>query len=182
MWVDSDSDEGAWSGGGGGGGGGDGSREGGTFADPLLGSAAVGEGRRGSVGVGPALQSYMRNIHVPALNIPAVKVAVLALFAAAFLLSCAALPHLRRGLDQSVALPQDSYLQAYYSDVLSLLRVGPPVMFVVRDLNVSSDAGAVCSVAGCDSDSLLNQVRRARVEGGGGAHASGGFMLACMHA
>lgn len=35
-------------------------------------------------------------------------------------------------------------------------------MFVVRDLNVSEaapDVGRVCSVAGCDPDSLLNQVR-----------------------
>lgn len=36
-------------------------------------------------------------------------------------------------------------------------------MFVVRDLNVSEvapDVGRVCSVAGCDPDSLLNQVGR----------------------
>jgi hypothetical protein len=134
-----------------------------------------------------------------------------------------------RGLDQSVALPRDSYLQPYYADVMRLLRwgdgrrargagkeqrggssctraaeatpwwqqprtnracaagaggnnpcaprqllpqpcpppplparrVGPPVMFVVQDLNVSAaapDVAAVCSVAGCDADSLLNQV------------------------
>lgn len=34
-------------------------------------------------------------------------------------------------------------------------------MFVVQDLNVSEaapDVGRVCSVAGCDPDSLLNQV------------------------
>ena len=46
-------------------------------------------------------------------------------------------PAPRRGLDQSVALPGDSYLQQYYADVLSALRVGPPVMLVVRGLNVS---------------------------------------------
>lgn len=69
--------------------------------------------------------------------------------------------HHRRGLDQSVALPRDSYLQRYYSDVMSSLRVGPPLMLVVRGLNVSSDApdvAAVCSVAGCRKDSLLSQV------------------------
>ena len=42
-------------------------------------------------------------------------------------------------------------------------RVGPPVMFVVQGLNVSEgapDVGRVCSVAGCDPDSLLNQASR----------------------
>lgn len=40
--------------------------------------------------------------------------------------------------------------------------VGPPVMFVVNDLNVSEaapDVNHICSVAGCDQDSLLNQAR-----------------------
>lgn len=81
-----------------------------------------------------------------------------------FLLSCALLPRLERGLDQSVALPRDSYLQRYYADVFDCLRVGPPVMFVVQGLNVSEgapDVGRVCSVAGCDPDSLLNQVAQA---------------------
>lgn len=66
-----------------------------------------------------------------------------------------------RGLDQSVALPRDSYLQRYYSDVMSELRVGPPALLVVEGLNVSEAShgvSAVCSVAGCDKDSLLNQV------------------------
>ena len=46
----------------------------------------------------------------------------------------------------------------------SCCRVGPPVMFVVQGLNVSEaspDVGSVCSVAGCDADSLLNQVAQA---------------------
>ncbi|EFN58463.1 hypothetical protein CHLNCDRAFT_6284, partial [Chlorella variabilis] len=110
------------------------------------------------VGVSSALRSYMRRVHAPLLARPAVKAAVLALFGGMFLLSCALLPRLERGLDQSVALPRDSYLQRYYADV-----VGPPVMFVVQGLNVSEgapDVGRVCSVAGCDPDSLLNQASR----------------------
>lgn len=60
-----------------------------------------------------------------------------------------------------MALPRDSYLQQYYSDVLSVLRVGPPLMLVVRDMNLSAqapDVNRVCAVAGCDRDSLMNQV------------------------
>ena len=66
-----------------------------------------------------------------------------------------------RGLDQRVALPRDSYLQAYFGDVTGVLRVGPPLFLVVRDLNLSTaapDVDRVCSVAGCDDGSLVNQV------------------------
>ena len=51
--------------------------------------------------------------------------------------------------------------QAYYSDLLSQLRVGPPLFLVVRGLNVtpeSHDINNVCSVSGCSTNSLLNQV------------------------
>ncbi|PRW56197.1 Niemann-Pick C1 [Chlorella sorokiniana] len=116
------------------------------------------------VGVSQALRTYMRRVHAPLLRRPAVKAAVLAVFGGIFLLSCACLPRLERGLEQSVALPRDSYLQHYYDDVFASLRVGPPVMFVVQDLNVSEaapDVSRVCSVAGCDPDSLLNQIAAA---------------------
>jgi hypothetical protein len=69
-----------------------------------------------------------------------------------------------RGLEQQVALPQDSYLQPYFRDVLSVMRVGPPLMLVVGSLNVSRAAGdvdRVCSISGCRDDSLLNQARDA---------------------
>lgn len=91
-----------------------------------------------------------------------------------------------RGLDQRIALPQDSYLQQYFSDVASLLRVGPPVSFVVKNINITStsyiqrhgtssntimnknntpldddgldDVDKICSIAGCNEDSLLNRI------------------------
>lgn len=84
-----------------------------------------------------------------------------------------------RGLDQSVALPRDSYLQRYYADVMASLRVGPPAMLVVQRLNVSEaapDVDAVCSVAGCDQDSLLNQVW---VKVAGGGRRAGLWVDAC---
>lgn len=31
-----------------------------------------------------------------------------------------------------MALPRDSYLQDYFADVTSVMRVGPPLFFVVR--------------------------------------------------
>jgi hypothetical protein len=97
----------------------------------------------------------------------------------ALFLSAAAIPRLAPGLDQAVALPRDSYLQPYYREVQSTLRVGPPLYFVVEGLNVTAPGGgsgggsgsggsgadalatgldAVCSVAGCRKDSLTSRV------------------------
>ncbi len=67
-----------------------------------------------------------------------------------------------RGLEQETALPRDSYLQPYYADVYGQLRVGPPLLFVLRGLNLSRgapDVDAVCSTSGCDDGSFLNQVQ-----------------------
>ena len=49
-----------------------------------------------------------------------------------------------------------------FRDVLRDLRVGPPLLVMVNNLNISRDApdiNRVCSVSGCDTNSLLNQVR-----------------------
>ncbi|KAF5832735.1 hypothetical protein DUNSADRAFT_11285 [Dunaliella salina] len=79
-------------------------------------------------------------------------------------LSLAAAPRLSIGLDQAVALPGDSYLQSYFRDLASSIRVGPPLFFVVEDLNVSvssPDVNSVCAIAGCAPNSLLSQVASA---------------------
>lgn len=48
-------------------------------------------------------------------------------------------------------------------DVLRYARVGPPVMYVVQDLELDSRAAvdAVCGSAGCDDDSLVSRVAAA---------------------
>jgi len=114
----------------------------------------------GGWGVGPLLRWYMQRLHAPFLSNPWVKGIVILIFSGLTLFSCAMLPRLEKGLDQRVALPQDSYLQNYFSDVTTLLRVGPPVSFVVENLNISHsrEINKICSVAGCDDDSLLNRI------------------------
>eukprot|EP00798_Chlamydomonas_sp_ICE-L_P025323 gene25324-10978_t len=50
------------------------------------------------------------------------------------------------------------------SDVLDVLRVGPPLMVVVNGIDISHtshDVNLVCSVAGCDENSLLSQISAA---------------------
>jgi Niemann-Pick C1 protein len=63
------------------------------------------------------------------------------------------------GLDQATAVPTDSYLQPYFADLTTTLRVGPPVYFVVRpsektDFSVPPHQNLICGVSHCDEDSL----------------------------
>jgi Niemann-Pick C1 protein len=110
------------------------------------------------------LQKYMARVHAPALMKRGAQGIVLAVFITTFLTSFAMQFRVSRGLEQQVALPRDSYLQHYFADVTSVMRVGPPLFFVVQGLNMSRhapDVNRVCSIAGCDDTSLLNQIERA---------------------
>ena len=69
------------------------------------------------------------------------------------------IPQIEMGLDQSVALPQDSYLIPYFVDQTELLEVGPPVYFVVRGGNATALEGKtqLCySYRECLEDSVSN--------------------------
>lgn len=110
------------------------------------------------------LQTYMERVHAPAVTSRGGQLAVLLLFTTTFFLSLCALPRLSVGLDQSVALPRDSYLQDYYTTLLTQLRVGPPLYIVLRNLSVDpqqKQIDKVCAVAGCRTDSLMNKVSAA---------------------
>lgn len=66
-----------------------------------------------------------------------------------------------RGLEQQVALPRDSYLQGYFTDLYDVLRVGPPLYFVVPHIHMDPqepDINAICSVGGCNDASFVNEV------------------------
>ena len=62
-----------------------------------------------------------------------------------------------------MALPRDSYLQEYFTDLYDVLRVGPPLYFVVPHIQMDPaepDINMVCSVGGCDDASFVNEVHR----------------------
>ncbi len=66
-----------------------------------------------------------------------------------------------RGLEQQVALPRDSYLQDYFTDLYGVLRVGPPLYFVVPNIHMDPqdpDINMICSVGGCNDTSFVNEV------------------------
>ncbi|KAK3010810.1 hypothetical protein RJ639_011494, partial [Escallonia herrerae] len=110
------------------------------------------------------LGRYMEEIHARILDFWGVKVVVVAVFVAFFLASIALCTRIEPGLEQQIALPRDSYLQGYFNNVSEYLRVGPPLYFVVKDYNYSSESrntNQLCSISHCDSNSLLNEISRA---------------------
>eukprot|EP01018_Ginkgo_biloba_P029410 Gb_36406 [translate_table: standard] len=110
------------------------------------------------------LVRYMKDIHAPALSIPAVKVTTFVVFIGFVLASIALSTRLQPGLEQQVVLPRDSYLQGYFNNISEYLRVGPPLYIVVNNYNYSlqsNDTNLLCSISQCESNSLLNEISRA---------------------
>ncbi|MED6106320.1 NPC intracellular cholesterol transporter 1 [Stylosanthes scabra] len=106
------------------------------------------------------LTRYMKEVHAPFLGLWGVKVLVIAVFVAFTLASIAVCTRIEPGLEQQIALPRDSYLQGYFSNISEYLRVGPPLYFVVKDYNYSLESkhtNQLCSISQCDSNSLLNE-------------------------
>ncbi|KAI4388512.1 hypothetical protein MLD38_000833 [Melastoma candidum] len=110
------------------------------------------------------LARYMKNVHAPILSRWGVKMAVVSIFVA-FSVACIALcARVEPGLEQKIVLPRDSYLQGYFDSVAEYLRIGPPVYFVVKNYNYSSESNQtnlLCSINQCDSNSLVNEISRA---------------------
>lgn len=90
---------------------------------------------------------------------------ILAFFISWAMLSLVFLPEIQLGLDQTLAVPKNSYLVDYFSDVYEHLNVGPPVYFVVKDLDLRerSNQQKVCGkFTTCNDDSLANVLEKER--------------------
>ncbi|KAG4161988.1 hypothetical protein ERO13_D01G090000v2 [Gossypium hirsutum] len=128
-------------------------------------SSTYAESEKGIGGRKPGLLAqYMKEVHAPILNLWGVKIIVVAVFVAFALASIALSTRIEPGLEQKIVLPQDSYLQGYFNNVSEYLRIGPPLYFVVKNYNYSSesiDTNKLCSISQCNSDSLLNEIARA---------------------
>ncbi|KAG0727530.1 NPC intracellular cholesterol transporter 1 [Chionoecetes opilio] len=78
--------------------------------------------------------------------------------------TCGALasaPHIEIGLDQNLAMPEDSFVTKYFKYLNDYLSVGPPVYFVIKEgFNFTDydEQNLVCEVYGCKDDSILQQI------------------------
>ncbi|CAJ1973140.1 unnamed protein product [Sphenostylis stenocarpa] len=124
-------------------------------ADPHIG---IGQRKPG------LLARYMKEVHAPILSIWGVKIVVIAVFVGFAFASIALSTRVEPGLEQEIVLPRDSYLQGYFKNVSEYLRIGPPLYFVVKNYNYSSESphtNQLCSISRCNSDSLLNEIAKA---------------------
>ncbi|KAI9277995.1 patched family-domain-containing protein [Sporodiniella umbellata] len=107
------------------------------------------------------LESMIRVYYVPHLLRDKVRYFLLLFFLGLFMFSLSWMPQIPLGLDQRIALPSDSYLVNYFNDLDRYFYVGPPVYFVVRDVNLtqSEQNTKVCArSASCQPESLANML------------------------
>lgn len=95
-----------------------------------------GGGANGFDGEG-SLQKFIRKSYAPAILDRRVKVAIVVAFLGLFTAGLALMPKVALGLDQRIAFPKTSYLIPYFNDLDAYFNTGPPVYFVVYDVDVT---------------------------------------------
>nr|XP_054751603.1 NPC intracellular cholesterol transporter 1-like [Lytechinus pictus] len=107
------------------------------------------------------LYRAVKNYYAPFLFTRVVRILVVLVFVFVLFAACALIPSLPVGLDQKLSMPEDSYMVNYFESEGSLLNVGPPVYFVVKDgYNYTSIEGQnkICGGSGCNDNSLTSQI------------------------
>jgi Niemann-Pick C1 protein len=87
------------------------------------------------------------------------------LFLGIFAAGIALVPEIELGLDQRVAIPDDSYLIPYFNDLYDYFDAGPPVYFVTREFNGTQrkQQEEVCArYSTCEQMSLTNILEQER--------------------
>ncbi|TAQ85978.1 hypothetical protein B7494_g5694 [Chlorociboria aeruginascens] len=111
------------------------------------------------------LQAFIRKSYAPTLLGRKMKVAVVVVFLGIFTAGVALIPKVSLGLDQRVAIPDDSYLIPFFNDLYDYFDSGPPVYFVTRELNVTErkHQQQLCSrFTTCERDSIGNIIEQER--------------------
>uniref|UniRef100_A0A673K647 Niemann-Pick C1 protein-like n=1 Tax=Sinocyclocheilus rhinocerous TaxID=307959 RepID=A0A673K647_9TELE len=86
---------------------------------------------------------------------------LVAVFVGMLSFSIAVVNKVEIGLDQRLAMPDDSYVLDYFGNLSEYLHTGPPVYFVVEDghdYKAPEGQNAVCGGVGCNSNSLVQQI------------------------
>ncbi|XP_045773884.1 NPC intracellular cholesterol transporter 1 homolog 1b-like [Maniola jurtina] len=113
---------------------------------------------------GKAYQSITKRLMVPYSKFILdwrVKITVAIIFMFLVSGSVIIIPQIEVGLDQEMALPPDSYVYKYLTSVNQLMRLGPPVYFVLKDgLNFTNPdhQNVICGSRLCNDDSLVTQL------------------------
>jgi Niemann-Pick C1 protein len=131
-----------------------------------LGSANGGGHARSYEGAAEgSLQQFIHKTYAPTLLGRKMKVAVVVVFLGIFTAGVSLIPEVSLGLDQRVAIPDDSYLIPYFNDLYAYFDSGPPVYFVTRELNVTErkHQQQLCSrFTSCEQESVTNVLESER--------------------
>lgn len=107
------------------------------------------------------LYRIFSNLYAPALLHRYVRPVVVIVFIGWACSSIAVVNKLEIGLDEQVAMPEDSYLQDYFNAMNDYLSVGPPVYFVFKEgynYTIEHEQNKICSSYGCSSLSVASQI------------------------
>ncbi|KAI6244008.1 Niemann-Pick C1 protein [Aphelenchoides fujianensis] len=113
-------------------------------------------------------ESYMSSllqVYAPKLLHSYVRLGTLVVFVAWFASSCFVIDKIKLGLDQKMAVPEDSYVFSHFRNMEKYdLSVGPPVFFVLKGSIDYSDPAVqnlICTGRYCSKNSLGAQLDRA---------------------
>ncbi|XP_017858960.1 PREDICTED: Niemann-Pick C1 protein [Drosophila arizonae] len=107
------------------------------------------------------LYKFFKSVYVPFLMKKIVRVVVMVFFFGCLCTSIAFVPKIDIGLNQELAMPEDSFVLHYFKSLNAHLNIGPPVYFVLKgniDYSNSLNQNLVCSGRYCNDDSVLTQI------------------------
>ncbi|KAF8940787.1 hypothetical protein BGZ47_007609 [Haplosporangium gracile] len=112
-----------------------------------------------------ALPAWVRKYYGPLILNSSVKKIVITAFLGLLTVGLCLMPSLEIGLDQRLALPSDSYMVQFFNDLDGYFRVGPPVYFVVQDVDATTRHGQqqICArFSTCSDSSIANVLEQER--------------------
>ncbi|XP_068093368.1 NPC intracellular cholesterol transporter 1-like [Hyperolius riggenbachi] len=104
---------------------------------------------------------FFKKIYAPLLMKDWLRPIVVSVFVGMLSFSIAVVNKVEVGLDQSLSMPDDSYVLDYFESLNKYLHSGAPVYFVVKeghDYKTKEGQAMVCGGAGCNNNSLVQQI------------------------
>lgn len=110
------------------------------------------------------MMTLLRKFYSPLLFKDYVRMATLFIFITWFMTSFFVMDKIKLGLDQKIAVPEDSYVYSHFKNMESYLSVGPPVFFIVKGMLDYSDhdvQNLICTDCSNNKYSLGGQINKA---------------------
>ncbi|XP_074056173.1 NPC intracellular cholesterol transporter 1-like [Macrotis lagotis] len=107
------------------------------------------------------LFQFFKNVFSPFLLKDWMRPTVITVFVGILSFSIAVVNKVEIGLDQSLSMPDDSYVLDYFTSLNQYLHAGPPVYFVLEgglDYTSLDGQNMVCGGMGCNNNSLVQQI------------------------